>query len=439
MAMETARSRSGAAATGYGTSVHKQVYVYGGLDVGPIVINRRFGFSWSVAGWLLTPFLGTLSMEDHARLRGRVVAGLKTHVRQQLLRRDLPSGTARPGNRPGLCAAGNGQQVPGAPAVVTNRLAQSTSPYLLQHRDNPVDWWEWGPEAFAEAERRDVPVLLSIGYAACHWCHVMAHESFENDEIAAYMNEHFVNVKVDREERPDVDAVYMEAVQAMTGHGGWPMTSFLTAKGEPFFCGTYWPSEPRHGMPSFPQVLPSVAETWRTRRDDVEQAGREVVRAAVRVGERGLARGDGGAARQGSGVLEPVVRRGARRLGLRSEVPAVDGAGVPAAAVGADGRGPGEGRAHLRGDGARRHVRPARPAASRATPSTRSGWCRTSRRCSTTTRCCCGSTCTGGAPPARRSRAGSWRRPPTSCCATCAPSRAASRRRSTRTPTASRG
>jgi uncharacterized protein YyaL (SSP411 family) len=160
---------------------------------------------------------------------------------------------------------------------VTNRLARSTSPYLLQHQDNPVDWWEWGPDAFAEAERRDVPVLLSIGYAACHWCHVMAHESFENDEIAAYMNEHFVNVKVDREERPDVDAVYMEAVQAMTGHGGWPMTSFLTAKGEPFFCGTYWPSQPRHGMPSFPEVLQSVSQTWATRREDVEAAGRDVV------------------------------------------------------------------------------------------------------------------------------------------------------------------
>ena len=112
---------------------------------------------------------------------------------------------------------------------MTNRLAGSTSPYLLQHQDNPVDWWEWTPEAFAEAERRDVPVLLSIGYAACHWCHVMAHESFEDEATAAYMNEHYVNVKVDREERPDVDAVYMQAVQAMTGHGGWPMTSFLTA------------------------------------------------------------------------------------------------------------------------------------------------------------------------------------------------------------------
>src|SRR3954471_5725505 len=120
---------------------------------------------------------------------------------------------------------------------MTNRLAASTSPYLLQHQDNPVDWWEWSPGAFAEAVRRDGPVLLSIGYAACHWCHVMAHESFEDDATAAYMNEHCVSVKVDREERPDVDAVYMEAVQAMTGHGGWPMTSFLTPQREPFFCG----------------------------------------------------------------------------------------------------------------------------------------------------------------------------------------------------------
>ncbi len=162
-------------------------------------------------------------------------------------------------------------------AKVTNRLSESTSPYLQQHQDNPVDWWEWTPEAFAEAERRGVPVLLSIGYAACHWCHVMAHESFEDEATAAYMNEHFVNVKVDREERPDVDAVYMEAVQAMTGHGGWPMTSFLTAKGEPFFCGTYWPKEPKHGMPSFGEVLHSVAQTWDAKRGDLEEAGADVV------------------------------------------------------------------------------------------------------------------------------------------------------------------
>src|SRR5689334_2325727 len=161
---------------------------------------------------------------------------------------------------------------------MSNRLAASTSPYLQQHRDNPVDWWEWSPEAFAEAVRRDVPVLLSIGYAACHWCHIMAHESFEDEATAAYMNEHFVNVKVDREERPDVDAVYTEAVQAMTRHGGWPMTSFLTPKAEPFFCGTYWPNKPRHGMPSLREVLESVARTWDGRRTEVLEAGADVVR-----------------------------------------------------------------------------------------------------------------------------------------------------------------
>ena len=125
-----------------------------------------------------------------------------------------------------------------------NRLAAETSPYLRQHRDNPVDWYAWGPEAFAEARRRDVPVLLSVGYSACHWCHVMAHESFEDADVAAEMNRRFVNVKVDREERPDVDAVYMDAVQAMTGRGGWPMTVFLTPDGEPFYGGTYFPKPP---------------------------------------------------------------------------------------------------------------------------------------------------------------------------------------------------
>ncbi|MEX2291305.1 MAG: thioredoxin domain-containing protein [Mycobacteriales bacterium] len=216
-----------------------------------------------------------------------------------------------------------------------NRLASSTSPYLLQHKDNPVRWWEWSPDAFAEAERRGVPVLLSIGYAACHWCHVMAHESFEDEATAAYMNEKFVNVKVDREERPDVDAVYMEAVQAMTGHGGWPMTSFLTAKGEPFFCGTYWPLERRHGMPSFREVLQSVWQTWETRRGEVEAAGAEVVQrlsrepggataeitpelldsafANLRASYDGVHGGFGGAPKfPPSMVLEFLLRHGAR-------------------------------------------------------------------------------------------------------------------------------
>nr|WP_211659040.1 thioredoxin domain-containing protein [Phytoactinopolyspora halophila] len=157
-----------------------------------------------------------------------------------------------------------------------NRLSHASSPYLLQHRDNPVDWWEWGDEAFAEAERRDVPVLLSVGYAACHWCHVMAHESFEDEAVAAYMNENFVSVKVDREERPDVDAVYMEAVQALTGHGGWPMTVFLTPDGKPFYAGTYYPPQPYHGMPSFRQVLEAVAGAWQDRRGEVDDAAQEI-------------------------------------------------------------------------------------------------------------------------------------------------------------------
>ena len=153
-----------------------------------------------------------------------------------------------------------------------NRLADETSPYLLQHRNNPVDWFPWGEEAFETARSRDVPILLSIGYSACHWCHVMERESFENPEAAALMNERFVNVKVDREERPDVDSLYMTAVQRMTGHGGWPMTVFITANGEPFYGGTYYPPEPRQGMPSFSQVLLGVSEAWRERRDEVRRS-----------------------------------------------------------------------------------------------------------------------------------------------------------------------
>ena len=162
---------------------------------------------------------------------------------------------------------------------MANRLAASTSPYLRQHQDNPVDWFEWGDEAFDEARRRGVPLFLSVGYAACHWCHVMAHESFEDEATAAYLNENFVSIKVDREERPDVDAVYMEATQAMTGQGGWPMTVLATPDGEPFFCGTYFPPTPRHGMPSFRQLLGSVTEAWQERRDDVEAGGRRIVAA----------------------------------------------------------------------------------------------------------------------------------------------------------------
>jgi uncharacterized protein YyaL (SSP411 family) len=156
---------------------------------------------------------------------------------------------------------------------MANRLADATSPYLQQHRDNPVDWWQWSEEAFAEARRRDVPVLISVGYAACHWCHVMAHESFEDEALAARLNAGFVAIKVDREERPDVDAVYMTATQAMTGQGGWPMTVFATPDGQPFFCGTYFPKD------QFARLISSVEEAWRDQRDAVIQQGAAVVEA----------------------------------------------------------------------------------------------------------------------------------------------------------------
>ena len=160
-----------------------------------------------------------------------------------------------------------------------NRLASATSPYLRQHASNPVDWMEWGEEASAEATRRDVPILLSVGYASCHWCHVMAHESFSDPATAELMNANFVCVKVDREERPDIDAVYMSATVAMTGQGGWPMTCFLTPGGEPFYCGTYYPKVPRGGMPSFTQLLTAVTDTWVNRRDEVDQAAGQVAQA----------------------------------------------------------------------------------------------------------------------------------------------------------------
>ncbi len=156
---------------------------------------------------------------------------------------------------------------------MVNRLATSTSPYLLQHKDNPVDWWPWSDEAFAEARRRDVPILLSVGYAACHWCHVMAHDSFESDEVAAIVNANYVSIKVDREERPDVDAVYMDAVTALTGQGGWPMTCLLTPDGKPFYAGTFFPRQ------QFVQLLTAVTDTWEKRRDEVVDAGQRVVDA----------------------------------------------------------------------------------------------------------------------------------------------------------------
>jgi uncharacterized protein len=198
-------------------------------------------------------------------------------------------GTRRGDTTPLRLAAGTTVNVE-EPAV-PNRLSEETSPYLRQHGDNPVDWHPWGDEAFALARTLDKPLFLSVGYSSCHWCHVMAHESFEDAETAALMNELFVNVKVDREERPDVDAVYMQAVQALTGRGGWPMSVWCTPDGRPFYGGTYYPNEERHGMPSFARVCEAVAEAWRDRRDEVlDHAGRlteaiedQVMRPDVRI------------------------------------------------------------------------------------------------------------------------------------------------------------
>jgi uncharacterized protein YyaL (SSP411 family) len=208
---------------------------------------------------------------------------------------------------------GSGRCARGYRGGVPNRLTDATSPYLLQHADNPVDWWEWGPEAFAEARRRNVPVLLSIGYAACHWCHVMAHESFEDEATAAYLNEHFVSVKVDREERPDVDAVYMQATTSMTGQGGWPMTVVLDHDGSPFFAGTYFPDQPRHGQPSFTQVLQALSDAWTNR-------GEEVARVAATLREHLAAQSGvlGGSDDEWPELLERAVITLAREFDQRS-------------------------------------------------------------------------------------------------------------------------
>jgi len=177
---------------------------------------------------------------------------------------------------------------------MSNHLADETSPYLLQHADNPVDWYPWGEKALNHARAEDKPILLSIGYSACHWCHVMAHECFENNDIAHLMNENFINIKVDREERPDLDAIYMEAVQAMTGRGGWPLTVFLTPDGKPFFGGTYFPPEDRHGMPGFTRVLKTVADAYQNRRSEVEMTAQQTVTAL-------------NSKAKGSAVREPLV------------------------------------------------------------------------------------------------------------------------------------
>jgi uncharacterized protein YyaL (SSP411 family) len=194
-----------------------------------------------------------------------------------------------------------------------NRLANETSPYLLQHADNPVDWYAWGPEALDKAKREDKPILLSIGYAACHWCHVMAHESFEDEETARVMNDSFVNIKVDREERPDIDGIYMQAVQAMTGQGGWPMTMFLMPDGSPFYGGTYFPPDDRHGLPSFRKVLESVSDAWSSKRAGVAQSAEQL----RDIYESNLAQSHGGG-RLSREMLDGVYRSLEQRYDARA-------------------------------------------------------------------------------------------------------------------------
>src|SRR5487761_1391885 len=185
---------------------------------------------------------------------------------------------------------------------IMNRLKDATSPYLLQHADNPVDWWQWSDDAFEEARRRDVPVLLSVGYSACHWCHVMAHESFEDPATAALLNEHMVAIKVDREERPDVDAVYMTATQAMTGQGGWPMTVFMTADREPFYCGTYFPRE------LFQRLIRGVPQAWRDDRGSVSNQAKGIsVALAERANAGGRAFRQAGDTQLADPALDPLA------------------------------------------------------------------------------------------------------------------------------------
>ena len=272
-------------------------------------------------------------------------------------------------------------------APAGNRLGQETSPYLLQHKDNPVHWQAWGPEALAQAQAEQKPILLSVGYAACHWCHVMAHESFENEATAALMNELFVNIKVDREERPDLDAIYQSALALLGQQGGWPLTMFLTPDGEPFWGGTYFPPEPRWGRPGFPQVLRAIADTYHSDPDKVatnvaalqEALGKLASPEAGAEHRAGDARPHRRAPAAG-GRPRPWRHRRARRNFRRCRSSSCSGAPGSAAATNAIAT-----RSTSRcGACARAASTIISAAASRATPPMPNGWCRISRRCSTT-------------------------------------------------------
>src|SRR5665811_1770129 len=255
-----------------------------------------------------------------------------------------------------------------------NRLAAATSPYLLQHKHNPVDWWQWGPEALAEAKRSNRPILLSVGYAACHWCHVMAHESFEDEGTAAVMNELFVNIKVDREERPDIDQIYMNALHLLGEQGGWPLTMFLTPQAEPVWGGTYFPKEQRYGRPAFTDILREVARLFREEPKKIEQnrasllarladKARPADKVTIGVSELDAA------AQQVGNMFDPV------NGGLRGAPK------FPQPAMRAFSR-----RSSIRWIACVRAAFTITSAAAfRATRWTSAGWCRISRRCFTTT------------------------------------------------------
>src|SRR6059036_1538154 len=312
-----------------------------------------------------------------------------------------------------LCLQPPGADAPGSPKKHTNRLARETSPYLLQHAHNPVDWYPWGEEAFARARAEDKPVLLSVGYSACHWCHVMERESFEDPEIAALMNRHFVCVKVDREERPDVDQIYMQAVQSMTGHGGWPMTVFLTPEGEPFYGGTYFPPVERHGLPGFPRLLQALAEAWANRRGEVTASARQIGEALTQADRL----------RSSTQLLTDEILFGAFQA-LSAQFDEREGGlgGAPKFPqpmiwefVLRFWRRSKNARARQMVHTtltmmARGGIYDQVGVASTATPWTRTGSCRTSRRCSTTTVSSPRSTSTAGSPSAIASAGASPRR-----------------------------
>ena len=247
-----------------------------------------------------------------------------------------------------------------------NHLATETSPYLLQHATNPVDWYPWGEAALTKAKAEDKPIFLSIGYAACHWCHVMAHESFEDEATAQFMNERFVNIKVDREERPDLDSIYMNAVVGLTGSGGWPMSVFLTPEGKPFYGGTYFPPTPRYGMPSFREVLRAVSEAWRGRRDESSKSSENIAAYLRQASEFADTPNAGPRSRRHVGESDaehrPHIRSHPRRLGQRPQISAAHGAGVsPAPLRSTAGRIlRAYDRSNVDRDGARRHVRSTR-------------------------------------------------------------------------------